>query len=159
MHICREFEKISSRFEGMQFVVESEKEAKVYELEYLVALMLVAVARSDGHIDEKETAKMLLLVGEYFHLRSSTSLELLTRAVKNLAEDPDLTQLLRGWSSVLTADDKEDIALMMLKIVAADGKRDAEEMAMLHRAAEIIDVSPESLHIAFRRFYEEVDLV
>jgi uncharacterized tellurite resistance protein B-like protein len=149
--------EIVSRFDGMQCIAESEKEAKVYEIEYLFALMLVAVARSDGHIDETETAKMLELVGEYFHLRSATSLGLLSRAVKQLAEDPDLTQLLRDWGDVLTTDDKEDIAVMMLKIVAADGTRDTEEMAMLNRAADIIEIPPNSLHGAFRRFYEEVD--
>ena len=150
-------EEFSSRIDGIQFIVESEKEAKVYELEYLVALILVAIARCDGHIDETETVKMLELVGEYFHLRSATSLELLSCAVKQLAEDPDLTQLLRDWGDVLTSDDKEDIALMMLKIVAADGTRDATEMAILNRAANIIEISRESLHGAFQRFYEEVD--
>jgi uncharacterized tellurite resistance protein B-like protein len=153
----RTFEKISSRFDGMQFVVETEKEAKVYEIEYLVAVMLVAVARSDGHIDQSESDKMLQLVSEYFHLRSSTSLDLLGRAVKDLANDPDLGQMLRGWSTVLTSTEKEDIAVMMLKIVAADGNRDAEEMTMLSKAAAIIDISPESLHIAYRRYFSESD--
>ena len=151
------FEKISSRFEGMQFVVETEKEAKVYELEYLVAVMLVAVAKSDGRIDQSESDKMLQLVSEYFHLRSSTSLDLLARAVRELAENPDLGQMLRGWSTVLSSADKEDIAVMMLKIVAADGNRDAEEMNMLSKAAAIIDISPESLHLAFSRYFSEAD--
>jgi uncharacterized tellurite resistance protein B-like protein len=153
----RTFEEISSHFDGMQFVVETEKEAKVYELEYLVAVMLVAVARSDGHIDQRESDKMLQLVSEYFHLRSSTSLDLLGRAVRDLANDPDLGQMLRGWSTVLTSTDKEDIAVMMLKIVAADGNRDAEEMTMLSKAAAIIDISPESLHIAYRRYFSEAE--
>ena len=151
------FEGISSRLEGMQLVVESGEQAKVYELEYLVALLLVAVAKSDGHIATSETEKMLQLVGEYFHLRSSTSLDLLTRAIQNLAENPDLTQLLRGWSSVLTPQDKEDIAVMMLKIVDADGRRDAQEMAMLSRAADIIEILPDSLHVAYGRFFDETD--
>ena len=150
-------EGVSSRFDGMQFVVETDKQARVYELEYLVAVLLVAVARSDGHIAPAESEKMLQLVSEYFRLRSSTSLELLTRAVKNLAADPDLSQLLRGWSTVLTSLDKEDIAVMMLKIVDADGNRGAEEMAMLHKAADIIEISPNSLHIAFKRFFDEVE--
>jgi uncharacterized tellurite resistance protein B-like protein len=153
----RTFEEISSRFDGMQFVVETEKEAKVYEIEYLVAVMLVAVARSDGHIDQSESDKMLQLVSEYFHLRSSTSIALLSRAVKDLAADPDLGQMLSGWSTVLTSTEKEDIAVMMLKIVAADGNRDAEEMTMLSKAAAIIDISPESLHIAYRRYFSESD--
>ena len=148
---------ISSRFDGRQFVVEPPQEEQIYELEYLVAVLLVAVARSDGDIAPSETDKMLQLVGDYFHLRSSTSLDLLTRAMKNLTVDPGLPQLLRGWSSDLTLSDKEDIAVMMLKVVDADGKRDVQEMAMMHRAAKIIEISPESVHIAFNRVFDEAD--
>lgn len=157
MVLSRTSKGVSSRFDGMQFVVETPKDEQVYELEYLVAVLLVAVARSDGDIAPSETDKMLQLVGEYFHLRSSTSLNLLTRAVKDLTANPELPQLLRGWSSDLTVSDKEDIAVMMLKVVDADGKRDTQEIAMMHRAAKIIDISQESLHIAFNRFFDETE--
>lgn len=157
MFTSKSHEEVSSHFDGMRFIVESGSDAQVYELEYLVAVMLVAVARSDGHIDNSETDQMLQLVSDYFQMRNSSSLDLLTRAVKKLADAPDLTDVLRGWSNVLTPLDKEDIAVMMLKVVAADGRRDAEEMATLNRAARIIDISPEILHLAFQRFFSEQD--
>ncbi len=43
---------------------------------------------------------------------------------------------------------------MMLKVIDADGNRDAQEMAMLHKAADIIEISTDSLHRAFNRFFD-----
>jgi uncharacterized tellurite resistance protein B-like protein len=148
---------IAPRFDGMNLVVETAESSAIYELEYLVSVLLVAVARSDGHIDDSETDKMLELVTEYFHMKNAESLNLLTRAVRQMASSPDLTSLLRGWSDILTPLDKEDIAVMMLKIVAADGKREAQEIAMLTRANDIIGISSDTMHQAFKRYFSETD--
>ena len=146
---------LEPRFEGAQLIIETSNETEVYDSQFLVAALLVSVAKGDGHISEMETDKMLQLVGEHFHLRSSESLELLTRAMSNLAENPDLTSLLVELSTVLTSADKEDVAVMLLKVVAADGRQDAEEMEMLSKAAEIIEISPESMHNAFDRYFDD----
>ncbi len=146
---------LEPRFEGAQLIIETSNETEVYDSQFLVAALLVSVAKGDGHISEMETDKMLQLVGEHFHLRSSESLELLTRAMSNLAENPDLSSLLVELSTVLTSADKEDVAVMLLKVVAADGRQDAEEMEMLSKAAEIIEISPESMHNAFDRYFDD----
>jgi len=146
---------LEPRFEGAQLIIETSNETEVYDSQFLVAALLVSVAKGDGHISEMETDKMLQLVGEHFHLRSSESLELLTRAMSNLAENPDLNSLLVKLSTVLTSADKEDVAVMLLKVVAADGRKDAEEMEMLSKAAEIIEISPESMHNAFDRYFDD----
>ena len=146
---------LEPRFEGAQLIIETSNETEVYDSQFLVAALLVSVAKGDGNISEMETEKMLQLVGEHFHLRSSESLELLTRAMSNLAENPDLTSLLVELSTVLTSADKEDVAVMLLKVVAADGRQDAEEMEMLSKAAEIIEISPESMHNAFDRYFDD----
>lgn len=146
---------LEPRFEGAQLIIETSNDTEVYDSKFLVAALLVSVAKGDGNISEMETDKMLQLVGEHFHLRSSESLELLTRAMSNLAENPDLTSLLVELSTVLTSADKEDVAVMLLKVVAADGRKDAEEMEMLSKAAEIIAISPESMHNAFDRYFDD----
>jgi len=148
-------ELLKPRFEGAQLIIETSNETEVYDSQFLVAALLVSVAQGDGHISELETDKMLQLVGEHFHLRSSESLELLNRAMSNLAENPDLTSLLVELSTVLTSADKEDVAVMLLKVVAADGRKDAEEMEMLSKAADIIEISPESMHNAFDRYFND----
>ena len=146
---------IEPRFEGTQLIIETGNDTEVYDSQFLVAALLVLVAKGDGVISDYETEKMLQLVGNHFHLKSSESLELLTRAMTDLSENPDLNSLLKELSAVLTSADKEDVAVMLLKVVAADGRQDAEEMDMLSVAAEIIEISPESMHNAFDRYFDD----
>ena len=144
-----------TRFEGTQLIVETGSDREVYDAQFLVAALLVSIANSDGEISAIETEKMLQLVGEQFELRSSESLELLTGAMEKLAENPDLTSILQELASVLTSVDKEDVALMMYKVVAADGREAAEEMESLAAAAELIGIPPGSLQTARARFFAE----
>ncbi len=98
---------------------------------------------------------MLQLVSEHFHLESGESLALLNRAMGDLADNPDLVGLLKELSKVLSPTEKEDIAVMLLKVIAADGIRDVDEMEMMNVAAEIIGISAETRHSAFDRYFAE----
>jgi len=148
-------ERTVTRFEGTQLIVETGNDREVYDAQFLVAALLVSIANSDGEISATETAKMLQVVGEHFELRSSESLELLTGAMEKLAENPDLSGILQELASVLTSVDKEDIALMMYKVIAADGREDVEEMHTLAAAAELIGIPAESQQTARARFFAE----
>lgn len=151
--MTEEFSK--PRFEGDALIIETQGAEEVYDAKYLVSSLLVFVAKGDGKISEPETAEMIQLVSEHFGLPSSQSLELLTNAMEDIAENPDFESLLRDLSRLLSVQEKEEVALMMLRVVAANGRKDAEEMGQLRRAAEIIDIPPETLHRAFDRYFEE----
>lgn len=146
---------IEPRFEGSTLVIETGGETETYDSQFLVAVLLVCVAKGDGTISEKETEKMLELVGDHFHLESAESLALIMRAMSNLAENPYLNDILRQLSTILHDQEKEDVAIMLLKVVAADGKADADEMAMVGTAGEIIDITPDVMHRAFDRYFAE----
>jgi uncharacterized tellurite resistance protein B-like protein len=146
---------VEPRFEGATLVIETTSGPETYDSKFLVAALLVFVAKGDGNISEKESQKMLQLIEEHFHLHSAESLELLSRAITDLAENPDLSSLLRELSNVLTPSEKEDIAVMLLKVIAADGRRDVDEMEMMNVAAEIIGISSESRHKAFEKYFAE----
>ena len=146
---------VEPRFEGTTLVIETSSGPESYDSQFLVAALLVFVAKGDGNISEKETEKMLQLVEDHFHLHSGESLALLSRAMADLAENPDLNSLLRDLSHILSPEEKEDIAIMLLKVIAADGQRDVDEMEMLNIAAEIIEISPEIRHSAFERYFAE----
>ncbi len=144
-----------TRFEGKQLIVETGSEREVYDAEFLVAALLVSIANSDGEISAIESDKMMQLVRDHFELRSDESLEILTSAVENLAANPDLTDILKELASILTAADKEDVAVMMFKVVAADGRQAAEEMDTLAAAADMIGISPASVQRARDRYFAE----
>ena len=66
-----------------------------------------------------------------------------------------MESLLRELSTVLSTDEKEDFAVMLLKVAAADGRQDAESMEKLIKAREVIGISAEIMHEAYDRYFEE----
>ena len=146
-------EPAKPRFEGTTLVIETSSGPETYDSQFLVAALLVCVAKGDGNISEQEADKMLQLVEEHFHLHSAESLALLTRAMADLAENPDLNSLLRELGHILTPEEKEDIAVMHLKVAAADGHTSVDEMDMLNVAGEIIEIAPDTRHRAFERYF------
>ena len=47
---------------------------------------------------------------------------------------------------------------MMLKVVAADGRRDIRELEKFQVAAKIIGISTETLHGAYDRYFAETQV-
>ena len=141
--------------EEVEVVPREDDAAEDYDERFLVAALLVFVARGDGIISERETEKMLSLVGEHFGLPSGASLALLTRAIEALSDDPRLPDRLRELAPRLDAAQKEDVAVMLLNVVAADGRKDAAEMELLQRAGEIMGITSEGMHRAFDRYFSE----
>ena len=93
---------------------------------------------------EKGTRLMIDLIEQRFQMEGAESLELLTRAMSEMAENPELGQALIELAPTLSDQDKEDIALMALKVIAADGRRNVSEMEKFNEAVE-------AMVAAFRR--------
>jgi len=146
---------ISSRLEGTTLVVETRDGSETYDSQFLVAALLIFIARGSGSIEPEETAKMLDLIEGHFQLEGAESLALLTRAMSELAEKPELGQLLAEVGQALSDEDKEDIAVMALKVIAADGRREVAEMEKFNQAVEAVNISPEIVDRAFDRYFAE----
>ncbi len=144
-----------SRLEGSRLIIETTAGEQVYDSRFLVAALLVFVARGSGRIEPEESGKMIELIQEHFHMHGAESLELLTFAISEMADKPTLADNLRDLGPTLSDGDKEDIALMGLKVVAADGKRNVAEMEQFNAAMQLIGASPETVHRAFDRYFSE----
>lgn len=147
----------TAKLDGTMLVVETRDGTEVYDSKFLVAALLVFIAKGSGRIEPEESAKMIDLIEEHFKLQGAESLELLTRATAELAEKPELAELLAELGKNLTESEKEDIAVMALKVIAADGRREIAEMEQFNRAIEAIGVSPETVHRAFDRYFAETN--
>lgn len=145
----------STRLQGNELVVETRDGIEVYDSKFLVAALLVYVAKGSGTIEPEEVAKMIDLIEQHFEIEGAQSLELLSRAMSELAEKPELAEHLVELGRTLSDKQKEDIAVMALKVIAADGRRQVEEMEQFNRAVEAVGVSPEIVHRAFDRYFEE----
>jgi uncharacterized tellurite resistance protein B-like protein len=148
-------EILGSRLQGTTLIVETGDGETRYDSRFLVAALLVFVARGSGRIAPEESGRMIELIEDYFHMQGAESLELLTFAISELADKPALGKLLKELGPTLSEGDKEDIALMGLKVVAADGTRQYSEMEQFNRAMEAIGISPETVHRAFDRYFAE----
>jgi uncharacterized tellurite resistance protein B-like protein len=145
----------TTRLEGNELIVETKDGTEVYDGKFLVAALLIYVAKGSGSIEPEEASRMIDLIEQHFKLEGAESLELLTRAMTELAEKPELVEHLIDLGRTLTDKQKEDIAVMALKVIAADGRRKVEEMEQFNRAVEAVGVSPEIVHRAFDRYFEE----
>jgi uncharacterized tellurite resistance protein B-like protein len=146
---------LSSRLEGTRLIIDTTDGEKSYDSRFLVAALLVFLARGAGGISPEESAKMIQLIEDHFHMQGPETLELITRAMAELADKPTLPRLLADLGSTLADGDKEDIALMGLKVIAADGRREVSEMEQFNRAMEASGISPEIVHRAFDRYFAE----
>ena len=141
--------------DGTELIVETSDGVEVYDSKFLVAALLIFVAQGSGSIEPEESAKMIDLIEQHFKMEGAESLALLTRAMSELAEKPGLGEHLAKLGTTLSDQQKEDIAVMALKVIAADGRREFAEMENFSRAVEAVGVSPEVVHRAFDRYFSE----
>jgi uncharacterized tellurite resistance protein B-like protein len=144
-----------SRLEGTRLIVETADGVEEYDSQFLVAALFVYIARGDGEISTEESAQMIELIEERYHLQGAASLELITRAMNEMVDKPQLGLLLTDLVPTLSDAEKEDIALMALKVVAADGQRHFVEMEQFNRAMEAAGIAPDIIHRAFDRYFAE----
>ena len=137
------------------FRIETGLEEESYDSRFLTAVLLVYVAKADGDITADESSRMLELLGDRYHLKSAESLELLHRAMTDIARNPDLDSLLQDLGTRLNDDDREDLALMMVAVLAADGKADAVEMERMREAGSLVGIRARTIHDAFDRYHAE----
>lgn len=148
-------EILNSKLVGTKLIIETSNGTKTYDSKFLVAALLVFVARGSGRIEPEESAKMIELIEGHFHLQGAESLELITTAMSEMADNPSLTNLLIDLAQTLSDGDKEDIALMGLKVAAADGQRHVAEMEQFNLAMTAAGIAPEIVHRAFDRYFSE----
>ncbi len=148
-------EILGSRVEGSTLIVETADGAQSYDSRFLVAAFLIDVARGSGQIEPEESSQIIDLIETHFHLEGAESLELITRALSEMADKPTLIELLMDLAPALSDAEKEEIAFMGLKVVAADGQREVSEMEQFDKAMGSMGISPEIVHRAFDRYFEQ----
>jgi uncharacterized tellurite resistance protein B-like protein len=139
----------------------AEKLGEAHELLHeagLAALMtslMLRAARSDGSISQEETQEILVTLQEVFSITGARALELVNSVASQLASDSDLMTVFAGLQFDLNDSDKKMVLLLLLRIIAADGKQDSKEMTIFTDTVKALDISPEVVHRVFDRYFEE----
>jgi len=144
-----------SRIEGAKLVVDTADGEEEYDAKFLVAALLVYIGRSSGSIDSQESDKMIELLGEHFRIPGAEALEVITHAMHELDDKPQLIEAVLELESTSAAPEKEAMAIMSLKVIAADGRREFAEMEQFKQAMEALQISPEIVRKAFNQFFTE----
>lgn len=148
-------EILSAKIEGTTLIVEMSEGTKTFDSKFLVAGLLVFIARGSGKIEPEESARIITLIQEYYGMQGGEALELITTVMSEMADNPVLAEPLVDLGITLPDGDKEDIALMGLKVVAADGHRHYSEMEQFNFAMGALGIAPEIVHRAFDRYFAE----
>ncbi len=141
--------------DGERLVVATANGPVECEAGFLIAALLIFIARGSGRIEAQEAGTMLELLEAYCGVSGAEALALLTSAIDKLADEPTLGAGLVEVARGLGDGDKEDLAYMALRVIAADGRREAAEMAHFNKAVESLGIAPEVVHRAFDRFFAE----
>lgn len=121
----------------------------------LVAAVLVVFAKSDGGISPEENLRMVKLLRETYGFQPGEALELVTRIADTRAAAHDLEMLLDSVNDEFSRAEKEELMLMVLKVIAADREKDAGEMALLEMLVAGLQIPDTTLQRVYDRYFAQ----
>ncbi len=139
--------------EGERIVVTRAPRATFFDPRYLVAALLEYVALGDGQVCELESAKMVDLVAAHFGLPEAQAEKRLVQALNLYARSLDLATVAEVLREILDSRERHELLLMLLEVIAADGRQGADELEALDVVATLLEISDEERHAAFDAYF------
>ena len=111
------------------------------DAEIAVAALLIRVARADDRYSVDEQHRIERIMARRRGLDASESTERRVAAEMIEAEAPDTVRLTRCIKQRVPLEDRVDIIGALWEVVYADGRRDADEEAMVRLSAGLLGVA------------------
>lgn len=121
--------------------------------QYAVATLLALVAQSDGSVSTEEVERIVVILRKKFQIEAGTALELMTSAFHDLPEQHGTKEIFAELNQLLSLEQKEDLAVEMLEVIAADGQKEAGEMQLLALAVFNLGIPNKSMNRAYERYF------
>ncbi|QFU76416.1 hypothetical protein EY643_12500 [Halioglobus maricola] len=138
---------------GNVLSIVANSENGFFDPRFLVAALLDHVAHGDGSVSEVESETMLALVSDHFSLDETATRSRLAHALNLYAGSMDLAEVGRVLREILTPAEREEVMLMMLRVVAADGRQGADELRAIDEVVACLELTEEERHAAFQRYF------
>ena len=106
-----------------------------------LSALLVRVARTDGHYDPAEQARIDKIISARFGLAPDGARALRSQAEQLEAEAPDTVRFTRAIKDAVEYDDRLAVIEALWQVVLADGVRDAHEDALLRLVASLLGIN------------------
>lgn len=103
--------------------------------------LLVRIARTDGHYDPAEIARIDRIVQARFGLTEHQAQELRAVAEGIEAEAPDTHRFTLAIKDAVPYEDRLGIVVALWEVVLADGVREAEEDALLRLVSNLLGIN------------------
>lgn len=113
--------------------------------------LLVRLARSDGDYDADEIARIEAITAERYGLDAAATRALKQDAEALEAEAPDTVRFTRAIKDAVPYEQRMKVIEALWKVALADGKRDAEEDALIRMASNFLGISDRDSAMARRR--------
>ena len=113
--------------------------------------LLVRVARSDGHLDSAERARILTIAADRYGLETAATQELLAQAETLESEAPDTVRFTRAIKDAVAYEDRTAVIEALWAVVLADGTRDDAENALLRLVANLLGINDRDSALARQR--------
>jgi uncharacterized tellurite resistance protein B-like protein len=123
------------------------------ESHFLLAALLLLVAKGDGAISSLESQKVIELLSSHFGIRNSEALASLSSALTALANDKGIAESLRTTSRDLPFAEKQAMFTLLLQLAAVDGEQDSAEIQSINVAAEILEMSKGDVRAAYAAYF------
>jgi uncharacterized tellurite resistance protein B-like protein len=118
------------------------------EARLALAALLVRVARSDGHYQASEQARIDRLLQTRYHLTEAGAHDLRADAEQLEVEAPDTVRFTRAIKDAVPYEDRELVIEALWQVALADGRRDSDEDATLRLVANLLGVTDQSSALA-----------
>ena len=113
--------------------------------------LLVRVARADGVYDDGERLRIDRIAAARFGLSPSDAAGLRRQAEALEAEAPDTVRFTRAIKDAVALDDRIGVIEALWQVVLADGRREAEEDALVRLVASLLGVNDRDSALARQR--------
>ncbi len=113
--------------------------------------LLVRIARADDHYSSDEATRIERIVTERYGLAAADAQTLMRDAETLEAEAPDTVRFTRAIKDAVAHDDRIGVIEAMWSVALADGKRDAEEDALLRLSANLLGINDKDSALARQR--------
>lgn len=124
-----------------------------FEAESAIASVLALAAMSDGSVSTDEIERLVVILRKGFNLEGGSALKLMTDAIRDLPQRGSMSALLDELNRYLSVQNKEEVAVMILEVIAADGRKEASEMEVLAHAVYGLGLSTKSMNRAYERYF------
>ncbi|MFV1877282.1 MULTISPECIES: TerB family tellurite resistance protein [Nioella] len=116
-----------------------------------LAALLVRIAKSDGHYDERELARIDKILAERHGLNPVEAAKLRAQAERLEDEAPDTVRFTRAIKDAVPYEDREAVIEALWAVVLADGVRDHEEDALMRMTTNLLGVNDRDSALARQR--------